>query len=116
MYITRLSDVKKVKLEVEGAEKTWKQIPLGGAEGVPVFSFRVFTIEPGGHTPYHEHPFEHMNYVIEGEGALMDKDGKDHPVKKGDFILVKPGEKHCYKNTAKSGNMIVICGVPKEYE
>jgi quercetin dioxygenase-like cupin family protein len=116
MYITDLSKVKKIKLEVEGADKVWKQIPLGKSENVPIFSFRVFTLEPGGHTPYHNHPFEHMNYIIQGEGVLVDKDKKEHPIKQGDFILVRPDETHNYKNTARNGNLVIICGVPKDYE
>jgi quercetin dioxygenase-like cupin family protein len=116
MYIKNINQVKKTELIIKGAEKVWKQIPLGTAEDVPNFSFRVFTLEPGGHTPYHSHPFEHLNYVIEGAGALVDKDKQEHPVKKGDFILVKPDEKHNYKNTAGRGNLVIICAVPKEYE
>lgn len=116
MHITNIDQVKKVELATDGAEKVWKQIPLGKAEYVPGFSFRVFTLKPGGHTPYHNHSFEHMNYVIEGEGAVVDKDKKEYPVKKGDFILVQPDETHNYKNTASKGDFIIICAVPKEYE
>jgi quercetin dioxygenase-like cupin family protein len=116
MYIKNINQVKKVALSIEGAEKVWKQIPLGTAETVPNFSFRVFTLKPGGHTPYHHHSFEHLNYVIEGRGALVDKDKQEHPIKQGDFILVAPEETHNYKNTASSGDLIIICAVPKEYE
>ena len=116
MYIKNIDRVKKVELVMEDAEKVWKQVPLGKAENVPGFSFRVFTLQPGGHTPYHNHPFEHLNYVIEGKGALVDKDKTEHPIKKGDFILVSPDEIHNYKNTADKGDLIIICAVPKEYE
>jgi quercetin dioxygenase-like cupin family protein len=92
-----------------------KQVPLSRADGVPNFSFRVFTIEPGGHTPLHRHNFEHMNYVIEGEGVLVGE-GKENRFKKGDFALIMPGELHQFKNTAASGNVVVVCAVPKEYE
>jgi quercetin dioxygenase-like cupin family protein len=37
-------------------------------------------------------------------------------VKKGDFALVLPGEKHQYKNMSPGNPMIIICAVPKEYE
>ena len=46
---------------MEGAAGAWKQLPLGSQDGAPVYSYRVFTVEPGGHTPYHQHPYEHMN-------------------------------------------------------
>ena len=101
---------------MEGAKDVWKQIPVAKADGTPSFSLRVFTIEPGGHTPFHKHGFEHINYVIEGTGALVSEGGKEQPITKGQFILVLPNEFHQYRNGANEGNLVVICGVPKEYE
>ncbi len=79
-------------------------------------SVRVFTIEPREHTPYHAHPFEHLNYIIHGDGAVLREDGTEQPLKQGDFVLVLPGEKHQYKNVAEDQALIMICAVPKEYE
>jgi len=116
MKITNLTKVGKTKMEMEGAHKTWKQVPLSRDDGAPLFSFRVFTIEPDGHTPYHTHPFEHMNYVIEGNGVLVTETGETHAVTQGDFILVLPNERHQYRNTDPSRPLVIICAVPKEYE
>ncbi len=99
MVITNLEKVKKTIPEMPGAESIQKQIPLSRADGVPTFSFRVFTIEPGGHTPFHRHPFEHMQYVIEGSGVLV-ADKREHKI----------------KNTSKTHNLLIICAVPREYE
>jgi quercetin dioxygenase-like cupin family protein len=115
MYITELGKVRKNAVNMEGAVGVLKQVPLSRADGVPNFSFRVFTIEPGGHTPLHRHNFEHMNYVIEGEGVLVGE-GKENRFNKGDFALIMPDELHQFKNTAASGNVVVVCAVPKEYE
>jgi quercetin dioxygenase-like cupin family protein len=114
MLVTRLSEVEKTVPIMEGAKDIYKQVPLSVKDGVPTFSFRVFTIKPGGHTPFHQHPFEHMNYVIKGRGALV-APGRELELNKGDFALVLPGEKHQFKNTGK-GDLIIICAVPKEYE
>ncbi|MHB8111201.1 MAG: cupin domain-containing protein [Syntrophorhabdaceae bacterium] len=116
MKITNLELTNTVKMTMEGAKGAWKQIPLARADGVPHYSLRVFTIEPGGHTPYHQHSFEHMNYIIEGEGTLVDATGKGNPVKRGDFCLVMPDEVHQYKNTAKDKTLVMICLVPKDYQ
>jgi quercetin dioxygenase-like cupin family protein len=116
MKITDLTKVDKVLMTMEGASGAWKQVPLAKADGVPHYSLRVFTIEPGGHTPYHGHPFEHMNYIIEGQGALVDANGTERPVKKGDFALVMPDEVHQYKNTANDAPLVMICLVPRDYE
>ena len=115
MYITALENVKKTKMDMEGAEKVFKQIPLSRENGAPTFSFRVFTIEPGGHTPLHRHANEHMNYIIEGKGNLIVQ-GKKYNVTKGDFALVLPGEEHQYSNASEDESMVMICAVPKEYE
>ena len=116
MKITRLEQVEKTDVRMEGAAGVSKQVPLSGTDGAPVFCFRVFTLEPGGHTPYHTHPNEHLNYIIEGEGAIVTGTGEERPVKKGDFALILPDEKHQYRNTSAVKPMVMICAVPIEYE
>ena len=115
MKIVSLTNVEKMEVQMEGASGAWKQLPLGSDDGAPVYSFRVFTVEPGGHTPYHRHPYEHMNYVIEGSGALVNEAGEEQPLKAGDFALVNPNEKHQYRNKGNEP-FKMICGVPKEFE
>jgi len=115
MYVTRLDKIGKSVPEMKGAKGIYKQIPLSKKDGVPTFSFRVFTIEPGGHTPFHRHAFEHMNYVISGEGILV-ADDREREIREGDFALVLPGEKHQYKNSSENQNLVIICAVPREYE
>jgi quercetin dioxygenase-like cupin family protein len=116
MIIKNLDGVEKKPVDMEGAKSVSKQLPIGRAEDTPLMSFRVFTIAPGGNTPHHRHPFEHINYVISGEGALVDEKGIQHPVKQGDFVLVNPDEKHNYRNTGESDDFVMICAVPKEFE
>jgi quercetin dioxygenase-like cupin family protein len=116
MNITNLEHLEKVEMAMEGAKNVLKQVPISKDHHAPNFSFRVFTILPNGHTPYHTHPFEHMNYVIEGEGAIVTESGEEKPVKKGDFALILPDEKHRYKNTSSTEAFVMICAVPKEYE
>ena len=115
MYISNLDTVVKVKPAMEGASRIYKQVPLSREDGAPTFSFRVFTIEPGGHTPLHNHPFEHMNYIIEGSGVAISGE-KQNDITQGDFILVMPDETHQYINTSGSEPLIMICAVPAEYE
>ena len=116
MKIIGLDNVEMKEVQMEGAHKAWKQMPLSRQDGVPVYSYRVFTMEPGGYTPYHQHPYEHMNYVIEGEGALVNEAGEEKFLKAGDFALVDPDEKHQYRNLSPDKPFKMICGVPKEFE
>jgi len=116
MKVVSLDRTAKRKADMEGAKDVHKQIPLGRSDGTPAYSFRVFTVDPGGHTPYHTHPYEHLNYVIEGRGALVEESGAEREVKKGDFALVLPNEKHQYRNRSKDEPLVMICAVPKEFE
>lgn len=115
MKIISIDKVETTKVQMEGAAGAWKQIPLGGEDGAPVYSYRVFTLESGGNTPYHSHPYEHMNFIIEGEGILVNENGDEKSLKTGDFALVYPNEKHQYRNNS-SRVFKMICGVPKEFE
>lgn len=116
MKIANLDTIPKTKVEMAGAENAFRQTAVSKNDGAPNCSFRVFTIEPGGHTPYHRHPFEHVNYCIDGEGAVVDERGLEHPFRKGDFALILPDEKHQYRNRSKDQPLKFICAVPKEYE
>ena len=98
MKVIPLDNVEKHEVNMDGAKGAWRQLPLGRGDGTPVYSYRVFTVEPEGHTPYHQHPYEHMNYIIEGSGAM-----------------VNPSEKHQYRNKGDQP-FKMICGVPKEFE
>lgn len=115
MKIININQVERQAVKMEGAAGAWRQLVLGRADGVPTMSFRVFTLEPGGCTPYHTHAAEHMNYVIAGTGALVDEQGREHPVAAGDFAFVPPQAKHQYRNKG-AGEFKMICAVPKEYE
>jgi quercetin dioxygenase-like cupin family protein len=57
-----------------------------------------------------------MNYIIEGEGFLVNEQGEQQSVKKGDFAMVLPNEKHQYRNASTTEKFVMICGVPKEFQ
>ncbi|HPF69568.1 MAG TPA: cupin domain-containing protein [Candidatus Krumholzibacteria bacterium] len=116
MIIRRLDDVQKTSVTMDGVQGVAKQLVIGSADGVPNFSFRVFTVEPGGHSPHHRHDgIEHVNYVISGRGALVDGEGALHPIAAGEFAFVAPGDVHQFRNTGDEP-FVFICAVPRSYE
>lgn len=115
MIIRKLADVPSTAMGLEGVEGVTKQLVVGSADGAPTFSFRVFTVAPGGHSPHHRHDVEHVNYVISGQGALVDGDGRLNPLGPGDFAFVAPGDTHQFRNTGAEP-FVFICAVPKAYE
>lgn len=116
MKIVELPQVPSTPIDMEGVKGATKQVPIGVADGAPSFSMRVFTLEAGGHTPYHHHPWEHENYILAGSGVLRTEDGSERPIKAGDFVLILPGEKHQFRNTSEKAELQFICLVPKERE
>ena len=114
MKTTRLEACDAVPIDMEGVEGATKQVPIGRRDGAPNFSIRVFTLQPGGHTPHHSHDSEHLNFILEGSGEIIDDD-EPKAVSKGDFILVRPHEPHQYRNTG-SEPLVFLCMVPIDYE
>ena len=75
---------------------------------------RVFTVQPGGHTPKHEHPWPHINYVLKGEGVLH-HDGVQTPVRAGSVAYLPGGTHHQFVNNSDT-ELSFICIVPREGE
>ncbi len=116
MKVVPLDRIETMAVKMEGASGIAKQVPISRNDGSPSFSFRVFSFEPGGHTPFHTHPNEHINYVIEGQGVVVNESGETQPIKKGDFALILPNEKHQYRNQSRTERLVMICAVPVQYE
>ncbi len=116
MIIRKLDDVEKTGVDLDGVKGITKQLVLGSADGVPTFSIRVFTLDVGGHSPHHTHEVEHINIILSGQGALMDKDGNANELVAGDFAFVAPHDVHQFRNTSDTEPFVFVCAVPKEYE
>ena len=116
MKITALNETPGLPMEMEGVKGVTKQVPLSKEDGAPLFSFRVFTVEPGGYSPLHQHPFEHLIYILEGNGILISEGEKENPIQKGNFIMVLPDELHQLKNASDQTQLQFLCAVPKDYE
>ncbi|MFW5865280.1 MAG: cupin domain-containing protein, partial [Candidatus Izemoplasmataceae bacterium] len=84
----------------------------GEHEGWLDYVMRLVSVKEGGFTPLHEHPWPHINYMVEGEGILM-IDGVEHPVKAGSHAYVPKNTLHQFKNAGKEPFKF-ICIVPKE--
>jgi len=113
MIIKHPEDVPSTEVEMEGAEKVKKRALIMKEDGTPSIAMRLFELGEGGHTPFHAHEWEHINYIVEGDGFIK-FEGRDVPLKKGDSILVPAGEKHQYRNAGKTPFKF-LCMVPKEY-
>ncbi len=80
-------------------------------DGASHYEMMVFTISPGGEIPLHTHKdMEHEIFIIAGEG-ILNTGNEEIAVKKGNAILIQPGEKHGFINTGKE-LFSFICVIP----
>ena len=90
------------------------KVLVNAANGWDDYVMRLFEVQKGGHSGDHSHDFEHIVYVLEGQGTL--RLGETiHPVEKGAFTVIPANIRHQLVNTSKSGEELkFICIVPKE--
>ena len=93
-----------------GATLTKMRMLIGPEEGAPNFHMRHFEVAPGGHTPHHQHDYEHEILILGGEGVAKSEQG-DRPFQSGDVIFVPANEKHQFVNNG-SETLAFICLIP----
>ena len=82
------------------------------SDGAPFYNMRMIEVEPGGHTPDHSHPYEHENFIVEGQGELRIEESW-HALRPGTVAFVPAGVRHQYRNTGSS-TLRFLCSVPVE--
>jgi len=83
---------------------------ISKTDAAPNFAMRVFEVEPGHATPYHNHEWEHEIFVLAGNGAARQKEGES-PMTKGIIVFVPGMEMHQFINQGDSV-LRFICLVP----
>jgi len=106
----RWKDVKAEAVTMEGAKDVKVRWLINEQRGARNFAMRVFELAKGGHTPYHQHDFEHEVYVMQGKGTLKTSDD-ERPLEQGDIIWVPPNDMHQFLNTGNEP-LFFMCLVP----
>ncbi|MBN2283267.1 MAG: cupin domain-containing protein [Deltaproteobacteria bacterium] len=107
MIVRHFTDVTAEQI----ADGFRKRVVIGQNEGAPNFIMRVFDVEPGFSSPFHEHFWEHEIFVVSGEGYIRNGQEEDLPLGAGDTIFVPPYEKHCMVNKG-SDIFRFVCLIP----
>lgn len=103
----------EVELEIpseEGIQDVKVRWLISKKDGAENFAMRLFEIQPGGHTPLHQHDWEHEIFILEGNGITKDKT-REEPFKPGDILFISPMEWHQFVNTSKEP-LKIICLIP----
>ena len=111
MIVKNQIEILAKDVVMEGAENVRIQVLMGDNVNAPHFVMRRFTIGPGGHTPLHDHDWEHEVFVLEGKGALVNADGHEAPLNPADFAFVPAGETHQFKNKSPN-DFVFLCIIP----
>ena len=114
MPIKKYNDLLATEIQMEGAAKVFKKMPIGVKEGWEGYNLRTFTLGSGGYPPRHTHDWEHVNYVIRGRGKLM-IDGNEQDIHEKDFAFVPPNIEHQFSNPYDE-EFEFICIVPNRGE
>jgi quercetin dioxygenase-like cupin family protein len=110
MHIGAWKDVEGKAATDAGAGGVTIRVLMGDNVGALNFTLRHFEVLPGGHTPFHAHPWEHEVFVLSGKGKVKRKDG-EADVGPGSFVFVPPDEEHAFANTG-TDTFSFLCAIP----
>ena len=111
MKICAYKDVELKEVEDKDAKGVSVRWVISDKDGAENFYMRVFDVQPGGHTPFHKHPWEHEVFIIDGHAVVTTDEGKeDAPA--GSIVFILPGEQHQFRNETAEV-LRFICLIPK---
>ena len=111
MPVVKSDDIKLEPVSMDNVKDVTRANTIGPDQGWPEHSMRLFRIAPGGHTPFHKHDYEHVNYFIRGKGILT-LDGEKHNVEANDHAYVPPNIEHQFENPFDE-DLEFLCIVPR---
>jgi len=104
--------IKEEKVEMYDSEGVHIQWLLSKNEGSTVSTMRKYTIKSKGKIPFHNHPWEHIIYVLKGTCEVLSGDTTTS-AKSGDAIFIPEYEKHAYVNNSDD-DFVFLCIIPNE--
>ena len=104
------TEVELEEPEEQGIKDVKVRWLISKKDGAENFAMRLFEIEPEGHTPLHQHDWEHEVFVLEGAGVAKSKT-KDEAFKQGDLFFIPSMEWHQFINTSKN-KLKILCLIP----
>lgn len=112
MIVGNIKDLTGIPIQSNEVKGALKKVLVSPKEGWEGWSMRLFTLEAGGYTPRHTHPWPHINFIASGKGILH-LDSQDYEISEGSFAYVPGGKLHQFMNNSGE-DISFICIVPKE--
>ena len=114
MKVKPVEEHEQVDVDMDGATGIRMRMLAGPKDGADNFHMRHFEIEPGGHSPHHQHDYEHEILILSGGGVAKSEQG-DRAFVAGDVIFVAANEKHQFRNTGDEP-LKFICLIPAPHD
>ncbi len=110
MIVKHYSAIPALPVAMEGAENVLIRNLVTEHDGAPNFAMRVFDVLPGGHTPFHQHDYEHEIFILEGDGEVTE--GKRVlSLSPGSVVFIRPGTPHQFRNIGEAV-LRFLCMIP----
>jgi quercetin dioxygenase-like cupin family protein len=132
MDLVKWKDVEDVKIakfpyrgqpyDVKGISVRWLSKFGDDGTGYPEYGLRLFTAEPGGEIPIHNHFYIQTMYILSGRFECYQFDAKtDQKTKScvavaGDTVVVPSMEPHGMRNLSDTGPATFLCCICNVYE
>jgi quercetin dioxygenase-like cupin family protein len=110
MPVVKNDSIELTSVLMDSVKNVSKADTIGSAQGWPDHTMRLFRISAGGHTPCHQHDWEHVNFIVRGKGTLTIA-GEKHPVEANDHAYVPPNVEHQFENPFEE-DFEFLCIVP----
>lgn len=110
MKIMHYSDATPQSFDGDTVRGVTGRIAIGQADGAVNFCMRVFELLPKGHTPLHQHEWEHEIFFHAGKGEIY-QDGQWQPVSSGSTVFIPGNEMHQIRNQG-SQKLVFVCLIP----
>ena len=114
MKVQSIEQHEQIDVQMDGASGVKMRMLIGPDDQAGHFHMRHFEIAGGGHTPHHEHNFEHEVLILTGNG-VVESEGGDRPFRAGDVIFVPANEKHQFVNPGNA-RCTFICSIPAQQD
>ncbi len=117
MLIKRPDQLDAQTMSIPGARGVRMRVVLGRADGAPTFAMRHFEVEPGGHTPLHQHNYEHEVLILDGQGLVTGgtAGATTRPIAPGDVVYIPANETHQFRNTG-GATLRFMCLIPTSFD
>ena len=98
MIIHNKHEVPEKNAGEEGASGAFIKILIGPEDGSQNIIMRRIRVQPGGNTPFHHHPHEHVVNIEKGRGIVVNPQGEEIEVIEGQSLFIPGNENHQFKN------------------